>query len=373
MKVLILSASTGNGHMSAAYAVEQELTARGHVARTVDVLDHTGRGFRAWYRGGYETLVKRAPKVWGHLYQTSDRKLFNYWVQSRLDVTFVARMRRYFISERPDWALCTHSLPQPALARWRRRHRFKLGVVVTDLYPQLMWLRGDPDWFFVPGEWSKEILTERLPRSSGRTSVTGIPVASQFCTSASKFEARKKLGLDEKLPTILVTSGGIGGGPIESVVRALHGLPESQVVVVCGRSEPAKNAALRAAKEAGRVKFSVKGQVTPDEMALTMHAADAIVAKPGGITTFEAMAVGLPFVVFDPFLIPGQEEKNAEFLAESGIGRRCKTPKELLKTLAHLIDHPSELEAMSERALAHAKPMAAKMIVDKMEELSRRR
>ena len=71
MKVIILSASTGNGHMSAAYAIEAELKKAGHDAKTVDVLDHTGKGFRGWYRGGYEVLVKKKPKLWGHLYKSS--------------------------------------------------------------------------------------------------------------------------------------------------------------------------------------------------------------------------------------------------------------------------------------------------------------
>lgn len=357
--------------MSAAWAVEAEFKRRGHDVQTVDVLDHTGKGFRRWYRGGYEVLVKKRPKVWGHLYRTSDKKRFNYWFQTGLDLTFVSRMRRFISKERPDWIVCTHSLPQPVLAAWRERQGFRVAVVVTDLYPQLMWLRGNPDWYFVPGDWSQQILEKRMPRAKGRTTVTGIPIDHRFGDRVSKSEARQSLGLQPDRTTVLVTSGGIGGGPIGDVVRGLVGFEDIQSVIICGRSEAAYHSACSAA---GGVAFvTVKGLVDTAEMAMLMKAADVIVAKPGGITTFEALASGLPFFVFDPFLIPGQEEKNAEFLVENGIGIRVSSAGELVHHLKMLIETPERLADMSSNAFKCAKPDAAERIVSKIEEESRER
>ena len=369
MKVLILSASTGNGHMSAAHAVEEVLIERGHDAKTVDVLDHTGKGFRGWYRGGYEVLVRRKPKVWGHLYKSSDRKLFNYRFQTALDTLFVRKMRAFVMAEKPDWVLCTHSLPQPSLDRWRPRMKFRLGVVVTDLYPQLMWLRGRPDHFFVPGEWTQEILAKRYPQSVGRTTVTGIPINRLFAQKASEQTSRRTWGFRDDTPLVLVTSGGIGGGPIGKVIDALDQVQAKiQVAVVCGRSERAIDVASERAKASvDPGKFRVLGLVSSQEMAALMHASDLIVAKPGGITTFEALAAGLPFVVFEPFLIPGQEEQNAEFLVESGIGIRLDRAPALTSEVDGLLSSPSRLNAMAQMALNHAKPDAAERIVDKLE------
>lgn len=357
--------------MSAAHSIETEAAARGHDVKTVDVLDHTGKGFRGWYRGGYEVLVRKKPKVWGHLYKSSDRKRFNYRFQTALDSIFVRKMRDFVTSEKPDWIICTHSLPQPALERWRRRSTFRVAIVVTDLYPQLMWLRGNPDWFFVPGEWSKEILAKRYPRSVGRTTVTGIPVSSHFATAQSKGEARCEAGLDPATPVVLVTSGGIGGGPIGAVVDSLSETEgRFHAVIVCGRSEQAYARAMERAKVSrNRERFTVLGHVTSEKMAELMHAADIIVAKPGGITTFEALAVGLPFVVFDPFLIPGQEERNAEFLVETGIGIRVKDASTLGQAVSGLLSDETKLSAMSAQALKHAQPHAAALIVDQMEAL----
>ena len=44
---------------------------------------------------------------------------------------------------------------------------------------------------------------------------------------------------------------------------------------------------------------------------------DVLITKPGGLTTTESLASGLPIVVINP--IPGQEEENAEFLEKKGI------------------------------------------------------
>ena len=47
-----------------------------------------------------------------------------------------------------------------------------------------------------------------------------------------------------------------------------------------------------------------------------MDAAELIITKPGGLTTSEAMAKRLPLILTNP--IPGQEERNMEFLVNSG-------------------------------------------------------
>lgn len=353
--------------MSAARAVEEELRRRGHQAATVDVLDHTGKGFRSWYRGGYETLVRKRPALWGRLYRASDRRRLAFHFQTGLDLIFVERMGRFFETERPDWAVCTHSLPQPTLARWRRRFPFKLGVVVTDLYPQLMWLRGQPDQFFVPGAWTAAKLADRLPSAEGRTTVTGIPVVSAFRPSTDKAADRIAAGLDPDWPTVLVASGGIGAGPVPKALSWLRSeLSQAQIVVVSGRNA-ALESEVRSMGGEGRVRIVPRGHVSSEEMAALMRASDLLVSKPGGITTFEALASGVPFVVYDPMVIPGQEEMNADFLVESGIGVRAGGPEELAGWVARLLGDPLSRQSMSRAALEHAKPGAASAIVDRLE------
>ena len=79
-----------------------------------------------------------------------------------------------------------------------------------------------------------------------------------------------------------------------------------------------------------------------------MTAADLFVGKPGGLTTSEAMAKGLPMVVINP--IPGQEERNSDHLLEEGVALRCNNLPALAYKIDSLLDTPGKLARMAESA-----------------------
>ena len=91
----------------------------------------------------------------------------------------------------------------------------------------------------------------------------------------------------------------------------------------------------------------------PDWMA----AADLAVTKPGGLTTSEALATGLPLIVLNP--IPGQEVKNANFLARANVARQTDSPQALPRILEYLLEHPQELLQMSANSRRLGKPDSA--------------
>ncbi len=363
-KLLILSASTGNGHVSAAQALEAEAKSQGLVALHVDCMDRTSRGFTTWYRGGYETLVRQRPQMWGHLYRSSDRPLFNFGFQTSLDWWFCRTLEPLLAELRPDWVVCTHSLPQPRLAVLRKKYGFKVGIVVTDLYPHRMWMRGRPDHFFVPQEWSKQVLTKRYPRANRHVDVTGIPINPVFLLPRSKLGLRVALRMSGV--TALVASGGIGGGPVLEVLPVLleAGI---NLHVIAGRND-ALLQELRSQYSADD-RVVLHGQVTQPEMADLMSSCDFVVSKPGGLTTFEALAVGLPFLVYWPFLIPGQEEGNAEYLEEVGAGRIARDLTQLSGIVNEFVETRDVLPEMSRRALQQAKPQATQQIIRRLREL----
>ena len=103
------------------------------------------------------------------------------------------------------------------------------------------------------------------------------------------------------------------------------------------------------------------------EMDELMTAADLFVGKPGGLTTSEAMAKGLPMVVINP--IPGQEERNSDHLLEEGVALRCNNLPALAFKIDTLLDTPGKLARMAEHAWALGKPEAAFTIVDRLEGL----
>ena len=375
MRILILSASTGNGHISAAKAIEAVCKERGVYGRYVDALKYAPRAFQMWYGGGYEMVVRRAPSSWGMLYKVSDEPNISYKVQTRMDYGFLFKLRKLLAEEKPDWVVCTHSLPQPRLAELRKEFGFKMAIVVTDLYPHLMWLRGEPDHFFVPSEWSKKILEDRQPGSAAITTITGIPIHPVFSKQFTPEEIQKSTGCKPGAKIITITSGGIGGGPFASALKALLSLDrEVHLEVICGRNEARRRDIEKRVRKVAfnsKVTVKVRGHISQEEMALRMQASEFLISKPGGLTTSECLAVGCPMLVFHPFLIPGQEEGNAEFLVKEGAGAEASTIDQLVSVARDLLDHPEKLATMRAKARSFGLPQAASDIVKTLEALDR--
>jgi processive 1,2-diacylglycerol beta-glucosyltransferase len=89
---------------------------------------------------------------------------------------------------------------------------------------------------------------------------------------------------------------------------------------------------------------------------------DLFIGKPGGLTTAECLACGLPMIIVAP--IPGQEERNSDHLLEKGIALKCNEFTTLAYKIDGLLDNPAQLAGMREKAFALARPHAAATIVD---------
>ena len=352
-RVLILTASAGAGHNMAARALAEECQVLGIEVRVEDLMDLVHPAFRRWFQGGYETMVRKYPGFWGHLYRVSDRKLWCYWYQSFLDYVFCGVLRPILDEYQPSWVICTHSLPQPRLVPLRRKLGFQVAIVVTDLHPHLMWLRGKMDRYFVPADSTKEALAVRMPHSIGCTMVTGIPVNSVFSHPVGNSEPG----------TALIAAGGIGGGPLAEATQAAVDAGYRCRVVTGG------NEALRAQltdRFGSNPRVEVVGKLTPAAMADSMANSALMISKSGGITTFECFAVGCPLIVYKPLMIPGQEELNAQWIAESGAGSLVDSADELTDVLKRLASDPKLLEGMRVQARRLGRPQASRAILSNL-------
>jgi processive 1,2-diacylglycerol beta-glucosyltransferase len=99
-----------------------------------------------------------------------------------------------------------------------------------------------------------------------------------------------------------------------------------------------------------------------------MSASDILLGKPGGLTTSEALAKGLVFVIVNP--IPGQEERNSDHLLEEGVAIRCNNLPVLAYKVDHLLSDPERFSRMQANVRRLARPHAARDIVDKLLKLS---
>jgi processive 1,2-diacylglycerol beta-glucosyltransferase len=371
-KVLILSASAGAGHMRAADAVERAFRVL-HAAsevKHVDTLQYTNKLFRHLYSKAYIDLVNKSPELLGWFYDHLDKPWKNERRRLALDKLntrpFVKMLEEY----RPDITVCTHFLPAEIISWLKAKGRvgFRQAVVVTDFDVHAMWLCHHYEQYFVALDETREHLL-RLGIPAAKVTTSGIPIDPVFAEPKDKLEMRAKHGLKPDATTILVSAGGFGVGPVEHMLESLAGMRHpAQVVALCGRNAELKSRLESAAARlprSHRVTFKPIGFTT--EMDEYMSAADILLGKPGGLTTSEALAKGLVFVIVNP--IPGQEERNSDHLLENGVAIRCNNLPVLAYKLERLLEDPARFADMQAGARRMARPDAARSIVNKLLEL----
>ena len=92
-----------------------------------------------------------------------------------------------------------------------------------------------------------------------------------------------------------------------------------------------------------------------------MACSDLVITKPGGLTTSECLAMGLPMIVNSP--IPGQEERNADYLLEQGAALKAYDDMSLAYRLELLLSRPEKLHSLRSAAIALGKPNAAADVI----------
>lgn len=361
MKILILSASVGSGHGRAAEALAaaaRELSPEASV-KVVDVLELAGPAFRAVYRDAYFALASKAPNVLATLYDALDRPLGSLPLGESARRLLQRLCLRDFPDllkrEAPDAVVCAHFLPAELAVRLKetRKLRAPLAVVVTDFDAHRLWAQPRCDRYFVA---ARETAATLLGWGVGRASieVTGIPIDPRF-GRMSRADARAALGVDDGRPVVLQLAGGSGVGPLDRVFSGiLEVSPPVHVVAVAGRNEYARRR-LSARRIPGRHRATILGYT--DRLHEYMAAADLIVTKPGGLTTSEALACGVPLVMIDP--IPGQETRNSDFVLENGAGVKVNSLATLSVKLEALLQDEPRLMNLRLRARALGSPVAS--------------
>ncbi len=360
--ILILTASTGAGHLVAADALAHAFGAArpGADVEVLDVLRISNAFFRRLYAGGYLGLVRHAPAAMGWLYDATDR---DGRLRERLRVTVQNLNKlpttRYVRYRRPDLIVNTHFLPAEFVAQLRRQGQLDCPqvTVTTDFETHRMWVQEPTERYYTATELGKRYLTT-WGVGEERIIVSGIPVRPGFTSKLDVAEARQRCGIAVDVPTVLLLCGGFGVGPIaELFAQLLTMSSDGQVVVIAGRNERLRRRLGRLAEGTSR---PVRVVGYTNRMHEWMQAADLIVSKPGGLTVSEALACGVPLVVVNP--IPGQEARNSDFLLESGAAIKVNNPRLLGYRVGSLLSTNDRLARLREGVGAIARPDAAERI-----------
>lgn len=364
--LLVLSVSAGAGHVRAAQAIEAaaRLATPPLDVTHLDLLTLVPADFRKLYGQQYIKLVEKLPELWSFLYSKSDRPSRDSIVGRLKRAVEKLNTRRLFeeiARLAPDAILCTHFLPAELLSRRRARGTRlpPVWVQVTDFDVHALWVHPHVDRYCVASDEVAFRLADRgVPRE--KIIVTGIPVMPQFGEPLDRAACAAELGVDPKKFTVLMMAGGAGVGSLDALAQRVLAIPaELQVVALAGR-----NAALLGKLEAQAKKHP--GKLFPQGFTTTvervMAAADLAITKPGGLSVSECLARRLPMLLVSP--IPGQEERNADYLLEAGAAVKAVDASTLEFKLCRLVEDPQRLRDMSAAAARIARPKAAMAVIE---------
>jgi processive 1,2-diacylglycerol beta-glucosyltransferase len=366
-KLLLLSVSAGAGHARAAEALRVAAEAHyGVEALHLDVMNHVTKAFRKLYTDWYLRLVDRYPALWAQLYRITNETppdAPGARLRRAIERLNARDLRNAIAAFAPDRVICTHFLPAELLLRERERGRLAAPVFVqvTDFDLHALWeVPHMAGYFAASDEVAYRMRARGLPDE--RVHVTGIPIMPAFGEIPDRAECARELGLDPTKLTLLLMGGGAGVGALDDAAATLLSLDlDVQVIALAGR-----NAAMLEKLQALAQRHP--GKLLPhgytNRIERLMGAADVAISKPGGLTTSECLALGLPMIVFAP--IPGQEERNCDYLLEHGAALKAVDATALEYRVRQLAADPSQLVAMRANARRLGTPKAARAVLDRV-------
>jgi len=369
MRVLILSVTAGYGHLSAAQAVAEELDSRNVTTRVLDLYEQTNTLLFNVIDKGYSFSIRHMPAGFGVFYrvlETRSKKeqggsINPIGVMNKLSsVRFVRFIKEFG----PDCIVCTHPLAAMVVSSLKMRGKIKIPAVgiVTDYTILPYW----EDCIAVEHiVIAHELLSYRATKrgiAPERLLPVGIPIKGKFSRSIPKEEARRQAGIPLNPPAVLVMSGSMGHGDLTTMTDDLMAIPMPlEIVVICGRNEEAYHALV--ARNGGlpnNGRLHVIGFT--DQVDVLMDAVDCIITKPGGLSVSESLVKELPMVLVTP--IPGQEERNIDFLLNMGAALRASKTFSVTEAVHYLFGCPERMRLMQESIALIRKPNAAKDLAD---------
>lgn len=334
LSVLILTAGFGDGHNSAARSIAEALTqeseGRARVL-VVDLFEDAAPVTGAFYKWIYRQMINHLPGLWAWLFERTKTEDFRaLWWDRFVGVgqALEDRLREH----RPQMVVLTYPVYPyfiEALGATVPRPQAVYMAVTDSITIHPIWLKGRVDRIYVTDEFSRSVAEAELAHPIP-VEVSGFPVAPVF----AEFPDRATAADPAKLRVLYFATTAK-----DHVRPTLRGLLESlphgvELTVVMGRHEKRLSSEVEQLRQAFPA-VCVKPVGWTREVPKLLMEHDVVISKAGGATVHECFAAGIPVIA--NYIIPGQEEGNAELLERLGCGCRCLVPQETGPLLAAMV------------------------------------
>lgn len=373
-KFLIITSETGGGHTSAAAAIAEGLKRFAtpvaseclvNIVRAIEESHFLAQKLADFYN----YLLRYHQPLMKYYYWAIERFRPN---ESNLFYRMTSRyLQQLFEKFCPQVVVSVHPMTQHFLGRMLRElgllDRIPLVTVVTD--PCYGFWRGwacdEVSLYLVATEEARQQLID-YGVSADKIKICGIPIHPkfQFQSGEERAAARTELGLDPEKFTVFINAGWVGGGNIpqifEQMIEGGEQIKNTQAIFLAGRNEELRE---RANGLARRAPFPTRVIGYTNAMEKLMNAADVMVSKLGGLTTFEALASRLPIIADTTTPPMPQESQTANLISRHQAGILLNRSSEIAPIIRRLAGDSAEHAAMRLAASKIAVPDATKRIV----------
>ncbi len=371
-KILIISSDTGGGHRSAAAAivagVHKFFEGQSYAVRVVRAVEESHSVTDKLVRS-YNWVLRNRQHWMKYLYWCVNR------FRPETREFFYKRTVGYVVGLFERWCphvvVSVHPLTQHIFARVLKElklaDRIPLVSVVTD--PCYGFWRGwacdDVTLYLVASEGARRQLID-YGVAPQRIKISGMPVHPKFAYpgEAAAQVARRALGLDPDKFTVFVNAGWEGGGNIPHIFRELiRGELDVQAIFLAGRNEELK---ARAESLASHATFPIKVIGYSEHVEQLMGAANVMISKLGGLTTFEALACRLPIIAD---VITGsmpQEAGAANLIVKRGAGVLLERASDIVPVIRRMVEDTAHYSAMRAATVGLVIPNATWKIVEEI-------
>ncbi|MBQ2671268.1 MAG: galactosyldiacylglycerol synthase [Clostridia bacterium] len=396
MKIIILSASTGGGHMSAANCVKDYFNNNGDQAEVIDTLEYINHVLNKTVTEIYEYVAIKHPALWKMIYKTANNKKLNKIIFGTNNL-ISKKLLPLIETQKPDLIISTHPFATEMVSSLKSENKISVPLlcIMTDYAPHRTWISPNVNAYIVANEEMVPLM-EDMDVPKEKIHPFGIPVDNDFFIQKNREEELEKIGLNSNLPTILIMAGSCGFANVEKMYTKLQKiLPDFQIIIITGKNkrlfENLKHLISTGKRRRKRdiflskihlkhlhsKHFKLSKKFKQKKINITkptkliyythevdkyMQMSDLIITKPGGLTISEALACNLPMALFEA--IPGQEEENAEFLVSKNMAVKLISGENEEKIISNLIQNPQQLNFLKHNCENFDKSNCLKNIYD---------
>ncbi len=319
--ILVLTAGFGDGHNTAARSVADALLQLlpGEKVEVCDLICEVQPLISSVMKSLYQLAITHYPAAWRMTYNQLGKPEFT-GPDAPGQAVFVRGLEQLIEREQPRLIISTYPLYAAILEALRRKRSVPpLVTIITDsvsVHP--VWVSSPSDRVCVADDDTQKVV-EKLGVPREKIRVTGFPVSLAFTEPLPP-------ALDSTAQRILYLPS-TPGRHVEATLEALRPLMLSGVKLTLpvGKHGSRLYHVLRRFTDSmppGSIEIIGWTPRIPE--FLRTH--DVVICKAGGAILHEVLAAKIPAVI--DYVVPGQEEGNAEMLTSRDCGICTHTPAE---------------------------------------------